>query len=160
LASQEADKQRKIAQASEKTAKWRLHASNIASAQRVWERNDVSLFYHFLEQWHQGFCGLGDDYLYTLANRKQQTFRGHTDAVSNGAFSPDGKRLASASGDLPKNFGELKLWDTVTGRLLLTLGQTGSIHSLAFSPDGKRLASASNGIPKNSYEVILWDSMS
>ena len=57
------------------------------------------------------------------------------------AFSPDGKRLASASAD-----GTVKVWDAATGQETLTLkGHTGIVASVAFSPDGKRLVSASHG---------------
>ena len=55
------------------------------------------------------------------------------------AFSPDGQRLASASGD-----GTVKVWDAGTGQETLTLkGHTELVASVAFSPDGRRLASAS-----------------
>lgn len=63
--------------------------------------------------------------------------RGHKNQVSGAAFSPDGKRIVSASSD-----GKLKLWDTETGHELLTLpGHFSGVSDVAFSPDGKQIAS-------------------
>src|SRR5260370_40820598 len=55
------------------------------------------------------------------------------------AFSPDGKRLATASEDKTS-----EVWDATTGHELFALiGHTGPVMSIAFSPDGTRLATAS-----------------
>jgi WD40 repeat protein len=55
------------------------------------------------------------------------------------AFSPDGKRLATASLDKTA-----KVWDVSSGQESLTLtGHTDGLRGVSFSPDGKRLATAS-----------------
>jgi WD40 repeat protein len=68
--------------------------------------------------------------------------------VRSVSYSPDGKTLASASGD-----NMVKLWDVVTGKELNTLkGHQDGVSSVSFFPDGKTLASASlDGTVK------LWD---
>jgi WD40 repeat protein len=60
-------------------------------------------------------------------------------------WSPDGRRLALGSGRRPQHYPEVTIWDTDTGRLLLTLtydhyAQIGRNDSaLRFSSDGYRL---------------------
>lgn len=81
------------------------------------------------------------------------TLEGHTSRVKYVTFSPDGKRLASASWD-----GTVKLWDVATGKEILTFkGHKAQLNidqvwSVAFSPDGKWIASASYD-----QTVKLWD---
>ena len=66
-----------------------------------------------------------------------RTLIGHTADVVGFAFSPDGRRIATASFDRT-----IKLWDTATGREVFTLrGHTAGLLVVAFSPDGHRLVS-------------------
>jgi eukaryotic-like serine/threonine-protein kinase len=87
----------------------------------------------------------------------QQVFnlRGHVECVWSVAFSPDGKRLASVSGELdprPKP-GEVKIWDMQTGQEVCSLrGHTGTVYGVAFSPDGRLLATSGQD-----GTVKIWD---
>lgn len=53
-------------------------------------------------------------------------------------WSPDGRRLALGSGYRPRK-PQVTIWDTETGRLLLTLNREEQIGRIRFSPDGSRL---------------------
>jgi WD40 repeat protein len=63
---------------------------------------------------------------------------GHSDVVHSVAYSPDGKRLASASMD-----GTVKVWDVNSKQILLDLSGAGAVYSVAFRPNGESLASGS-----------------
>ena len=65
---------------------------------------------------------------------------GHEDAVLSAAFSPDGKRIVTASCDKTA-----RLWDAETGKQIGAplVGHKGYVTSAAFSPDGKRIVTAS-----------------
>jgi WD40 repeat protein len=84
----------------------------------------------------------------------------HAHAVVGVAFSPDGKRLASASQKSGTTTpGLIKIWDAETGAELLQVKVNHPIRSIAFSPDGKRLVSACADGPLTTNGVInVWDS--
>jgi len=74
--------------------------------------------------------------LWDLASgRKEYTFRGHTDAVLDLAFSADGKWFVTASKD-----GTARMWDTATGAgVHVFRGHRGSVASIVIAPNGKQL---------------------
>lgn len=67
---------------------------------------------------------------------------GHTARVQSAAFSPDGKRIVTASWD-----GTAKIWDISDlkdTRVLTTLSHKTDVNSAAFSPDGKLIVTGSD----------------
>jgi WD40 repeat protein len=64
---------------------------------------------------------------------KVKTLEAYSDKVYSISFSPDGKYLASGSGDTT-----IKIWEVGSWKLIKTLeGHSNSVYSVSFSPDGK-----------------------
>jgi WD40 repeat protein/tetratricopeptide (TPR) repeat protein/tRNA A-37 threonylcarbamoyl transferase component Bud32 len=125
-----------------------LYAGQIDRAQQYWREGNAEAALDQLDRCRWDYRDWEHAYLYTLFQASHLTLQGHTVGAHSVCFSPDGRRLASASGvsDQQKHkwtSGEVKVWDAQTGREVLTLrGHTSFVTSVCFNPDGTRLASA------------------
>ena len=78
---------------------------------------------------------------------KKTVLSGHTAPVASVVFSPDDSRAFTASDD-----GTAKLWDTDTGKEILTLSSHAQgVTSVDFSPNGRFVATGSQD-----GQAILW----
>jgi tRNA A-37 threonylcarbamoyl transferase component Bud32 len=98
------------------SARRNLYAAQMSLAQRYWDDLLVDEMQALLDEERPDRTG-GTDlrgfewyYWWRLLHSDLRTFRGHTGPVNGLAFSPDGTRLATASGD-----GTARLWDAQTG---------------------------------------------
>jgi WD domain, G-beta repeat len=69
--------------------------------------------------------------------------------VYTAAFSGDGKRVVTASGD-----STARIWDAESGKEIAVLkGHAGSVNTAAFSGDGKRVVTASGDSTPHIWDV-------
>lgn len=72
------------------------------------------------------------------SGKDKELVKGLKVAVPRVVFSPDGKRLATAGGDMV-----VRVWELETGKQLAALPSSDRIEVVAFSPNGKSLAAGS-----------------
>ncbi len=89
----------------------------------------------------------------------------HKYPVNSAEFSPDGKRIVTASGEY-NGPGEARLWDAMTGQALgEPMQHPAVVHNARFSPDGIKIVTAcgreedeDNKVPSDRHgEARLWD---
>jgi len=86
--------------------------------------------------------------IFGIAADRELILKGHTDDVVAAAFSPDGKRVATASQD-----ATARIWDARTGASSEPLiGHTAGLTALAFNKDGSRLATTGTDT-----DVRIWN---
>jgi tRNA A-37 threonylcarbamoyl transferase component Bud32 len=134
-----------------------LYLSEMRQALQTLRRADLDGVNRILhEHWRpkEGVTDLRDWEWYFLKDRadRRLAFGSHHGRAFAVAYRPDGKQIASAGGDLNRP-GEVKIWDTRSGKLLHTLlGHKNTISALAWHPDKPILATASFD-----KTVRLWD---
>jgi WD40 repeat protein len=79
-----------------------------------------------------------------------QVLRGHTNWVFSIAYSPNERRMASASAD-----GTVRIWDLATGECELILRHEHWVIRTIFSPDGRFLV-----VSGMSGTIYVWDTIS
>ncbi len=72
------------------------------------------------------------------AQREVGILRGHDAPVNHVAFSPDGRRIVTASDD-----GTARLWDVSGGMVTILSGHEGAVLRAGFSADGSRILTVS-----------------
>ena len=72
--------------------------------------------------------------------RELHVLRGHEYGIRSAVFSPDGRRIVTASKD-----NTVRVWDGETGHELHVLrGHEDTVWSAAFSPNGRRIVTVSD----------------
>ncbi len=99
-----------------------------------------------------GLAAIGGGIVWpTFSRRTIYIYRGHIASVTSLAWSPNGKRIASASADRT-----VQVWDAATGRhVFIYRGHAAGVSAVAWSPNGKYLASASAD-----NQVQVWEAIS
>jgi len=119
-------------------------------AHQEWRDNNIAAARTLLDGTRKDLRGWEWHYVHRLCHADLLTLTGHESWVFCAAFSLDGSRIVTASGD-----GTAKVWDATTGTVLFTIdGHKEVVNAAAFSPDGARIVTASAD-----KTARLWDAV-
>jgi WD40 repeat protein len=142
------EEQRKAAEASAVTAQeqrqradHQLYVADMNLAQQAWEQNNIGQLRQLLKRTQDSpYRGFEWYFWQRLTHLALKTLRGHLSGVWSVAFSPDGQRIVTGSGD-----HTAKVWDAASSKELFALnGHSRGIRSVAYSPDGQRIVTGSD----------------
>ncbi|MFL5245853.1 MAG: WD40 repeat domain-containing serine/threonine protein kinase, partial [Gemmataceae bacterium] len=140
-----------------KSSKTYHYFHRIGLAERDWESNNIARTRELLQDCDQEEQRRWEwRYLQRLCHTELLVLSGHTKVLRSVAITPDGRYLASSGTDK-----EIKLWNAVTGKELLSLPRLPTeeedIWSVTYSPNGNLLASASGVSKKGIARVWKMD---
>ncbi len=130
-----------------------LYFHRMALAEREWSANNIDRAERLLEDCPPTLRGWEWRYLmsqchHALLSVNHAPPSSQSWSVTCVRYSPDGRRLASASRD-----GSIRLWDAATGQAIRLLGRHKHYAlSLAFQPRGHLLASGGDG-----GDILIWN---
>ncbi|NEO98395.1 MAG: hypothetical protein F6K58_06910 [Symploca sp. SIO2E9] len=85
--------------------------------------------------------------IWNLEGKELETIKGHTSWITSLSFSPDGKKIISASND-----NTVQVTNLESAKIQTLKGHSNQVTSVSFSPDGHTIASASGDTT-----VKLWN---
>jgi WD40 repeat protein/serine/threonine protein kinase len=130
-----------------------LYFNRMALAEREWTTNNIARVERLLDECPPHLRGWEWRYLkrqcrHELATLDSTESPAQSWTVTSVRFSPDGRRIASAS-----KGGSLLLWDVASGLRLGKLGESGRpLYGLAFEPGSGRLAAGGED-----GTIRIWD---
>jgi eukaryotic-like serine/threonine-protein kinase len=145
--------QRDTARQERDRARLNEYVAHINLAQREWEQGRAGralnlLAAHLPREGEEDGRGFEWHYLWSLCHGDlappQATLLAGGGRCRNVAFSPDGRRLATAA-------EAVRVWEAATGHQVSQLQGSGPAECVAFSPDGRSLAAPA------ARDVLVWD---
>ncbi len=139
----EAVRLQRLAEERERFTRRLLYAAEMKVALQAWQDGNIEWASALLDKYlpapgTEDLRSFDWYYLWRLCNGERLCLW-HGGVVWQVHFSPDGKILATVSGEI--EFGEVRLHDAATGQTLKTIRSGGrGFRAAAFSPDGKLLA--------------------